>query len=191
MDLQNLNPKIFQMWDMQKDAGPAYFQPSTEEDIAEIERLVEARIPDDYREFLLEYSTVIGAYTIGAYFFPCRFRRKSVIVGSFSLVPWAKLTINAIRAYCNPHPAFEGVRPRISRELLPLTRDNNATLLIDLRTDSFGHVHFMLSVKKKVFGSAGYGWDDVGYDAPSFTDFLKELGTEEELKTRYPRWKVI
>src|SRR5690606_35894461 len=83
MGLQNLNPKVFQMWDMQKDAGPAYFQPSTEEDIAEIERLVEARIPDDYREFLLEYSTVIGAYTIGAYFFPCRFRRKSVIVGSF------------------------------------------------------------------------------------------------------------
>ena len=191
MDLQSLNPKVFQMWNMQKDAGSVYFQPSTPKDIAEMERLVETRIPDDYREFLLEYSSVIGAHAIGAYFFPCRFRKKPAIVGNFSLVPWAKLTINAIRAYCNPHPAFEGVRPRVSRELLPLTRDNNATLLIDLRPDSFGHVHFLPVVKKKVFGSAGYGWDDVGYVAPSFTDFIRELETEEELKARYPGWKVI
>lgn len=191
MDLQTLNPKVFQMWEKQKDAGPTYFQPSTQEDIAEIERLVGTRIPDDYREFLLEYSTVIGVHAIGAYFFPCRFERKSAIVGNFSLVPWAKLTIAAYRAYCDPHPDFQGVRQRLPKELLPLTRDNNATLLIDLRPDSFGYVHFLPVVRKKVFGSSGYGWDNVGYVAPSFTDFIRELGTEDELKARYPGWKVI
>ena len=75
--------------------------------------------------------------------------------------------------------------------MLPLSRDNNETLLIDLRRDSFGQVHFLPIVKKQVFGSAGYSWEDVGYVAPIFTDFIKELGTEQELKARYPGWEVL
>ncbi len=191
MDLQALNPKVFEMWSEQKALGSAYFQPSTTEEISEIERLMGTDIPGDYREFLEKYSTVIGADSIGAYFFPCRFKDKSVIAGNFSLVPWAKLTIAAIKALHNPHPSFEGVGPRVPKELIPLTRDNNATLLIDLRPDSFGHVHFLPVIKKKTFGAPGYTWDNIGYVAPSFTDFIKELGTEEELKERYAGWKVI
>ncbi|TKT80355.1 SMI1/KNR4 family protein [Aquamicrobium sp. LC103] len=83
MDLRSLNPKVFQMWELQRSGGTDYFQPSTQEDITEIERLVETRIPDDYREFLLQYSTVVGSINVGAYFFPCRFKKKSVIMGEF------------------------------------------------------------------------------------------------------------
>ncbi|MEO3999632.1 hypothetical protein [Mesorhizobium sp. CAU 1732] len=60
-----LNLKVLQMWSGQKELCSAYFQPSTAEEIAEIERLVGTNIPDDYRGFLLEYSTVIGADSIG------------------------------------------------------------------------------------------------------------------------------
>ncbi|PYE22703.1 SMI1/KNR4 family protein SUKH-1 [Rhizobium sp. PP-CC-3A-592] len=192
MDLESLNPKVFKMWESQRNGGPDFFQPSTKEDIEQIERLVETRIPEDYREFLLQYYAIGGSINVGAYFFPCSFKKKSVIMGDISLVPWAKLTISAIRAYCNPHPAYEGVKPRISRELLPLTRDNSSTLLIDLRPESFGNVLYLPYVRKQVFGKhANYGWENVGYVAPSFTDFIRELGTEDEIKARYPDRKVV
>ena len=187
MDLESLNPQVFKMWELQRNGGPDFFQPSTREDIEEIELLVERPIPEGYRDFLLKYSAIGGSIEVGAYFFPCNFQKRSVIAGNLSLVPWAKMTISAIRAYCNPHPDFEGVKPRISRELLPLTRDNYSTLLIDLRPESFGNVLYLPYVRKQVFGKhPNYGWGNVGYVAPSFTDFIRELGTEAELKARYP-----
>jgi len=191
MDLKALNPKAFQMWEMRKAGGPAYFQPSSDEDISEIEDLVDSELPEDYKTFLSEYSTLGVVPTIGAYHFPCRFKDRSVIAGAFALVPWAKLTISAIKVLHNPHRGMEGVGPRVPKDLLPLTYDNQATLLIDLRSDSFGHIHFLPVIKKRTFGTRGYGWDNIGHVAPSFTDFLKELGTEDELRSRYPGWALM
>ncbi|MDP9757221.1 MULTISPECIES: hypothetical protein [Agrobacterium] len=51
MDLESLNPQVFKMWELQKNGGPDFFQPSTREDIDEIELLVERPIPEDYRVF--------------------------------------------------------------------------------------------------------------------------------------------
>jgi hypothetical protein len=128
VDLEALNPNVHQMWLEQKMAGPDYFQPSTEEDIAEIEREVAAPLPSDYKEFLIEYSTVIAAPVIGAYFFKVEYNDKRSIECDFTLVPWARLTLGAVRVLHKPHRTTAGIGPRVPKELLPLTYDNESTL---------------------------------------------------------------
>lgn len=192
MDLQALNPKVFAMWELRRAGGPAYLQESSETDIAALEDIIGKTLPDDYKEFLRKYSSIGVVPSIGAGYFPCRFPKRNEIRVHFTPVLNAKLTLGVVRRFCYPHPDFQGVSPRVSRDLLPLTGDNNSAVLIDLRADSFGNVLYLPYVRKQVFGKhANYGWDNVGYVAPSFTDFIRELGTEEELKARYPGWKVV
>ncbi|MBS7696220.1 MULTISPECIES: SMI1/KNR4 family protein [unclassified Chelatococcus] len=192
MDLQTLNPKVFAMWELRRAGGPVYFQESSEEDVAALEEIMGRSLPEDYKEFLLKYSTIGIVQSIGAGYFPCKFPKRNEIHMHFTPVLDAKLTFGVVRRFCYPHPDFQGVSPRVSRDLLPLTGDNQSAVLIDLRPESFGNVLYLPYVRKQVFGKhANYGWNNVGYVAPSFTDFLRELGTEEELKARYPGWKVI
>lgn len=192
MDLERLNPPVFQMWKLRKDLGDEdYFQPSTRSDISEIERMIGHTLPSDYVEFLLEYSTVGAVPSIGANHFPIEVANKKAITYDFSLVPWAKLTIGAIKAFQQPHQDFKGIRGRLPSEVLPLTCDNNATLLIDLREAGFGNILYIRSVRKQVFGTGTYGWNHIWFVASTFTDFLRELGTEGELKARYPGRRVI
>ncbi len=192
MDLENLNPAVFEMWKRRAESGDKdYFQPSTQEDVADIEAMVGHKLPDDYVEFLIRYSTVGAIPSIAANYFPIAVNEKRAITSDFSLVPWARLTIGAIKAYQQPHPDYKGIRGRLPDEVLPLTSDNNKTLLIDLRQTSFGNVLYIRHVRNQVFGTGTYGWNHMWYVAPTFTDFLQELGTEEELKLRYPNRKVI
>jgi hypothetical protein len=185
MNLEDLNPKVYAMWKIRKDLGPDYFQPSSIEDIKEIEKEVQSSIPDDYKEFLLEYSTVGGVPKIGAYYFKCVYKDGPVIDLDHTLVPWAKLTLTAIKSLHNPHQNFERIGARIPREILPLTRDNECSILIDLRTDSFGQILYMPKIKRQTFGTPGYGWDDIGFVANSFTEFLAGLDTEKDLVAKY------
>lgn len=191
MDLQTLNPKVFQMWEMRKAGGPAYFQESSEEDIAELESIAGQALPEDYKDFLRTYSTVGTVPKIGANYFPCEFPRKTVIGYTFTLVPWAASTASACRHLYAPDRFRDNVGPRVPRDVFPFTYDSYNTFLIDLRPDSYGHMLFLPKIMHKTFGTPGYGWDNVGYVAPSFTDFLRELGTEDELKARYPGRKVF
>ena len=192
MDLQTLNPTVFQMWEIRKAGGPDYFQESSEADIAALEEIMGKSLPEDYKEFLRKYSTIGIVPSIGAGFFPCNFPKRNEIRIHFTPVLDAKSTLGVVRRFCYPHPDFQGVSPRVSPDLLPLTGDNNAAVLIDLRPEGFGNVLYLPYVRKQVFGKhANYGWNNVGYVAPSFTDFIRELGTEDELKARYPDRKVF
>lgn len=186
MDLQSLNPKVFEMWKLRRSGGPNYFQESPEEDIAELERLAGQNLPEDYKDFLRTYSTVGAVPKIGANYFPCEFPKKKVISYTFTLVPWAASTARSCKRLNTPDRFRENVGPRVPKELFPLTYDDYNTLLIDLRPDSYGHMLFLPEIKHKTFGTPGYGWDNIGYVAPSFSGFIEELGTEEELKARYP-----
>lgn len=191
MNLKTLNPKAYEMWKVRRDAGPDYFQESSESDILELERIAGVSLPKDYKDFLRKYSTLGAVPKIGANYFPCEFPGKKVISYTFTLVPWAATTIGIAKRFYSPDKFRRNVGPRIPRELLPLTNDSYATMLIDLRPETYGHIHFLPEIKHQTFGTPGYGWENIGYVAPSFTDFIKELGTEEELKARYPGWKVM
>jgi len=67
MNLEELNPKVYEMWSSQKDLGIDYFQESKEEEIKSVEYEIGAILPDDYKEFLKKYSTVVGSMDVGAY----------------------------------------------------------------------------------------------------------------------------
>ncbi len=125
------------MREMSKGAGRSITQPSSLEEIAEIEELSNSEPHEDYRDFLLEYSISGFVQEIGDSYFPCRLKNRSVIESNFTLVPWETLTIAAMKALHNPHPSFESVGPRVQKELFPLARENNATFLIDPRPDRF------------------------------------------------------
>ncbi|WP_083572147.1 SMI1/KNR4 family protein [Sinorhizobium americanum] len=185
MDLKGLNSKVYDMWKIREELGPDYFQPSTQEDIAAIKSELGADIPDDYQEFLIEYSTVGGVPKIGAYYFKCAYKSGPVITFNHTLVPWAKLTLTAIRALHYPHRHLEGIGARIPRELLPLSRDNECTILIDLRPATVGQILYIPQIKRQTFGTSGYGWDNIGYVADSFTAFLGALDTEKNLVAKY------
>jgi hypothetical protein len=184
MNLEVLNPKVYDMWKTREGLGSDYFQPSTERDIEAIKKEISSDVPGDYEEFLFEYSP-IGVQKIGAYYFKCDYNDGSVIEFDHTLVPWAKLTLAAIKSLHNPHQHFEGIGARIPRELLPLTRDNECTILIDLRPDTFGQILYVPKIKRQTFGTLGYGWDDIGLVANSFTEFLAGLDTEKNLVAKY------
>lgn len=85
MDLESLNPQVFKMWELQRNGGPDFFQPSTREDIEEIELLVERPIPERYRDFLLKYSAIGGSIEVGAYFSRVISRKGRLSLGTY---PW-------------------------------------------------------------------------------------------------------
>ena len=185
MNLQDLNPKVYEMWRLRKEGGPYYYSPSTAQDVEAIEAEVKTGLPDDYKEFLLEYSTVGVVPKIGANYFKCVYPDETVITFDFSLVPSAPSTLSAIRALHNPHPHFEDVGVRIPEVLLPLALDPGGTLMIDLRQEGFGNILYIGEVKKKTFGTDGYGWNNVGFVSDTFTDFIRDLDTKEVQKKKY------
>ena len=191
MDLEKLNSKVYEMWKVRREAGPDYFQPSSDEEILEIEKISGASFPEDYKDFLRNYSTIGAVPRIGANYFPCDFPEKKAICYTFTIVPWAALTIQDAESLYNADRFRDNVGPRVPKELLPLTSDSYATILIDLRPETYGNIHFINEIEHQTFGTPGYGWNNIGYVAPNFTAFIKELGTEEELKARYPGRDII
>ncbi|MBB3610125.1 hypothetical protein FHX11_003074 [Rhizobium sp. BK602] len=64
---------------------------------------------------------------------------------------------------------------RLPDSLYPFTFDEGYDhCLLDLRYETHGCVHY-LAVKAKTFGEPGYGWDQVGVVAGSFSEFLTGL----------------
>ncbi|GGE96852.1 hypothetical protein [Sphingomonas prati] len=53
--------------------------------------------------------------------------------------------------------------------------------MLDLRAATYGQVLFLDEIKVQNFGTPGYDWDNVGWVAKTYTDFLRGLGTKEEL----------
>ncbi|GHC69462.1 SMI1/KNR4 family protein [Limoniibacter endophyticus] len=188
MDLKAINPKLYDMWIAQKKLGPGYFEESTDEDIKALEGEVKAELPQDYKEFLKEYSTVLARIGDGANYFTMTYQGKDVITWDATLIPWAKLTLLATRTLRKTMATDSTVGPRIPAGLVPLTIDNQSTLLIDIRDDEFGKVWYLPKIKRQTFGTNAYDWNDIGFVASSFTTFLSELDTKEELvaKYRYP-----
>ena len=63
--------------------------------------------------------------------------------------------------------------------------DNQSTVLIDVRPETYGRVSYLGKIKRQTFGTAGYSWDDIGFVANSFTEFLAGLDTEKNLVAKY------
>ncbi|MCX2698450.1 SMI1/KNR4 family protein [Ochrobactrum chromiisoli] len=191
MDLKELNPKLYEAWVAQKKLGPDFFQESTDEDIEAIEAEVKAELPQDYKKFLRKYSSILTNRQIGANYFTMKFQDADVIAMDSTLIPWAQLTLKATRRLGRTMTTDPDIGPRVPAGVVPLTIDNQSTLLIDVRSDHFGTIWYLPEIKRQTFGTDTYNWKDIGFVASSFTEFLRELDTEEALKAKHPTFKVL
>ncbi|WP_182418673.1 SMI1/KNR4 family protein [Bartonella sp. HY038] len=185
MNLEAINPIVYGAYLQRKAAGPRFYEPSTREQLQEIEHMVDSRLPDDFVEFMLEYSTVAPTPKNNCGWFKVDYLDGAKLQVNLSLVQWAKLIIRATEWYQNPSPYNDEIGPRLPKTLLPLSRDDNASLLIDLRPKTFGNILYHPDLSVWTFGTSMNDWDTIGYVAPNFTDMLKELNSEEVIKERY------
>ncbi|TCN33794.1 SMI1/KNR4 family protein [Sinorhizobium americanum] len=185
MNLEELNPKVYEMWRSQKELGSDFFQESKEEEIKAIEDEIGESLPEDYKDFLRKYSTVLGSMDVGAYYFKVDYKEKSFIAYLFTLVPWANLTLLAARTLRRQHIVDSKIGARVPDGLVPLTMDNQTTVLIDVRPETYGKVWYIDKIKRQTFGTPGYSWENIGFVANSFTEFLAGLDTEKNLVAKY------
>ncbi|TWF52217.1 SMI1/KNR4 family protein [Neorhizobium alkalisoli] len=189
-DLKAVNPGLFENWLLIKDAPPEFHERPDPAAVQELEVLAGGRLPQDYKDFLLEYGDISGSVETGVRYFHCQYPGKEAIDADFGLVSGARHTIKSTKILSKPHKTLENVGPRIPERMIATNIDNYRTFLIDLRDESFGQIYFIRDLKKKTFGTSGYGWDEVALVGKTFTDFLSGVGTKEDLKARYPKVKM-
>ncbi|TBX77830.1 SMI1/KNR4 family protein [Rhizobium laguerreae] len=189
-DLKAINPGLYENWMLVKDAPPEFHSPPDPSAVQELETLAGGKLPQDYKDFLLEYGDVGGSVQTGVRYFLCRYPDKEVIDSDFAMISGARHTIASTKVLSKPHQTLDNVGPRIPENMIATNIDNYCTFLIDLRSDSFGRMYYISDLKKKTFGTPGYDWDNVAFVGETFTEFMAGVGTKEELKAKYPKVKV-
>lgn len=185
MNLEAINPIVYRACLQRKAAGPRFYEPSTREQLQKIEDMIGSHLSDDFIDFMLEYSMVAPTQTNDCSCFKVDYISGSKLECSYLLVESAQSIINAIDWYQNPSPYNDEIGPRLPNVLLPLSRSNESSLLIDLRPKTFGNILYHPDLSVWTFGTSMNDWDTIGYVAPNFTDMLKELNSEEVIKERY------
>ncbi|CAI3926680.1 unnamed protein product [Commensalibacter communis] len=185
MDLQAINPIVYNAWLQRKNGGSRYYTPSTIEQLQQIEDRVGCHLPADFTEFMLKYSCVAPTPKNKCSCFKVDYVTGAKLGMIWGLVDCAKSIIDATAFYHETSPYNDEIGPRLPKSLLPLTRSEEAALLIDLRPESFGNILYHPDLTYYTFGTDLNDWWRVGYVAPTFTDMLKELNTEEVICQRY------
>ncbi|OLP42440.1 SMI1/KNR4 family protein [Rhizobium oryziradicis] len=146
----------------------------TQADLDEFERSQDVKLPSDYKEYCLKYGSrtlqnkQIFCFTTKISF-PDR-KKKKANIGSISGPPYI---LEAHDRYINPTYGNSG--PRLPEKLYPFTFDSGyGHCLLDLNKDTLGRILYIV-IKAKTFGEPGYGWDQVGFVADSFSDFVANL----------------
>lgn len=183
MDLEKINPKAYAMWKTLYDTDPEQFELTrrcTSEDIQKMEALMNAKLPEDYKAFMLKYYTLHGIPKIPVYFFKCDYKSGPIIELDLIPISAADSTIDTIETLQERENA-----PVIPGGLMPLTYCDYETALIDLRKNTFGYVWYLPEIKRQRFGTEGNTWDEIGFVAKSLTEFIAGLDTEEALIEKY------
>ncbi|MBP0617768.1 SMI1/KNR4 family protein [Jiella mangrovi] len=186
MDLKSINPYVYAMWDEYRTLGPDYYQETSPKTLAEIEAEAGAKLPEDYKEFALEYSCFDAIPRAGTDLFYCAFPNQAMIMYTSCLTPHGASILQSMRSLRRPHPVEPDVTLRLPDGVVPFNAGRgHSTIMLDLRPATHGQVLFLDEIKVQNFGTPGYDWDNVGWVAKTYTDFLRGLGTEEELVARY------
>jgi hypothetical protein len=134
-------------------------------DIEQLEHLVGAMLPADYRDFLIENNGGRPA--------PSAFRFEQYQKPQESLVDWFFTLNEKETAYLLPR-ALEVYMGRIPAPLLPIACDPFGNLiLLDLGAKSVGPIYFWDHENENPEGDPW--WDNISFVASSFTEFVKGL----------------
>ena len=186
MNLKSLNPKLFEMLEWHKNMPNSTFVPSAKEDIEALNTYAGGKLPQDMITFFKKYWMVkmIPKYWVNH--FKCDYNNQSVITYSLKLIPNARDILYATKqAKQGPHYDPE-IGARVPEGFLSTEyARGNTSFLFDLRDETSGHIYYLNHLKHQTFDTPGYDWNNIGFVAENFTEFLKGLGTEEDLVAKY------
>ncbi|MEN3794854.1 SMI1/KNR4 family protein [Fulvimarina sp. MAC3] len=186
MDLKEINPFVYKMWDEYRHLGDDYYEITGIDMIESIENEIGAKLPEDFIEFSLKYSCFDSSPSLGMAYFFCKFSDRSVIQATSLLTPPGSSILQALRSLRRPHPAHPQVRRRVPEGVVPFNAGTgHSTIMLDVRPATHGQVLFLDKIKVQNFGTPDYDWDNIGWVANSYTDFLRGLGTEKELVAKH------
>lgn len=146
-------------------------KPVNEQEIRLFEDTEHVRLPDDFKSCLLEYGArAFNSRRIFAFKSKAKFRdgkKKTISVGAIG-GPATMLEIR--QRYLNP--VYNNSGARLPKGLYPFTFDDGyGHCLLDLNNTNYGRILYIV-IKASTFGEPGYGWDQIGMVAGSFSEFL-------------------
>lgn len=93
---------------------------------------------------------------------PVQERPGPKVETDWMLVGNADSIFKATNFYQNPSPWNDEIGPRLPKALLPLSYNNESSLLIDLRPDTFGNILYHPDLSVWTFGTPMNDWHTIG-----------------------------
>lgn len=149
-------------------------KPITEQEIRLFEDTEHVRLPDDFKSYLLEYGArTFNSRRIFAFESKAEFhdgKKQTISVGA---IAGPATMLETRQRYLNP--IYNNSGARLPEGLYPFTFDAGyGHCLLDLNNTNYGRISYIV-IKAETFGESGYGWDQVGVVAGSFSEFLAGL----------------
>ncbi|TCM53560.1 SMI1/KNR4 family protein SUKH-1 [Rhizobium sp. PP-F2F-G48] len=149
-------------------------KPVSPQDIEEFERAQNVRLPDALKFFWERYgSRALGNKAIFGFKARVEFPNGKKKMADVGFIASPSKMNEALQRYVDP--LYNNSGARLPERLYPLTFDDGyGHCLIDLNENTYGRILY-LKIKAETFGSAGYGWDQVGFVADTFEQFVAGL----------------
>lgn len=160
-----------------QDSAGRKEQPITAENISDFENKVGATLPNDYKDYCIKYGARslddTDIFTFKGVALDKSGRKKKIDIGKISGPPYIQESYDMFM-----DERRNDFAPQLPKGFYPFTFDSGyGSCLLNLTDQPSGKILY-LSVKRKIFGSPDYGWDDVLFVADSFSEFIESLKPE-------------
>jgi hypothetical protein len=139
-------------------------RPTNLEEIAEFERLIRAKLPEDYKQFLLKHNG--GHPVMDTFDLVEPINKNNTTVG----VAWFYALYEG--QACNLSLKFEISRDRLPEEYIPIAYDSGGDLCIVVKGENYGQVHYW-TTNWSVWNEEDYNY--LYFVSNTFTEFINGL----------------
>mgnify|MGYP003577739040 CR=1 FL=1 len=182
-DLDKLNPLLVGAWEYTTRRWPDDVKPNLKP-LQEIEKDTKASFPNDYLDFMQRYGSLQMRLDDPQFLF-IQYKIGNNIrkdTGSVQVIAPSKVVLEQYMLLSRPHIHYPDIGAQIPPKMVPigLTAAGGEYFLMDLSEKNYG------TIWHKDPGSTGtWGSENntiLGYAGASFTAFLANLKTEEEIQ---------
>lgn len=184
-DLNVVNSRLVEVWERTRTRRPEYVRINTTP-LEEIEKDCGNKFPEDYWNFMNQYgsisldlgdiNTCIVQYSIGGSIRKDWQWIYGIADSDFALEYYMKLS--------RPHIHYADLGPMIPPKTVPIgyTADGDEFYLMDLSNEKFGRIWHKGEGTRATWGTEGN--TILGFVAPSFTEFVAGLMTQDEAERK-------